>query len=218
MQGRGADPRARPAPAGVRERNRAGRHLSRQFERFRAVRPPAAHQLPRGPRHQRQLRQILRHDRGAGDVRDRPPGPDRRDPSLSADRRLVAPDPQSRPGRAGVKRTILAAAIVMWLSAAPAALASAQARASLTDIENDVMCVSCREPLAVAESPQAYAERDFIRTLIAQGQTKSQIEAALVGQYGPAVLGRPPAHGFNLTVYVLPPALVLLGLAALAVT
>jgi cytochrome c-type biogenesis protein CcmH len=91
-------------------------------------------------------------------------------------------------------------------------------RASLTDIENDVMCVSCHEPLALAQSPQAIAERNFVRALIAQGQTKPQIERALVAQYGPAVLGRPPAHGFNLTVYILPPALVIAGLATLAIT
>ena len=90
-------------------------------------------------------------------------------------------------------------------------------RASLTDIENDVMCVSCREPLAVAQSPQAYAERAYIRKLIGQGLDKAQIERELVAQYGPAVLGRPPAHGFNLTVYVLPPAIVALGLAALGI-
>jgi cytochrome c-type biogenesis protein CcmH len=103
--------------------------------------------------------------------------------------------------------------------AATSAVAStAVPRASLSDIENDVMCVSCHEPLALAQSPQAYAERNFIRSLIGQGQTKAQIEQALVAQYGPAVLGRPPAHGFNLTVYVLPPALVLAGLSALAVT
>jgi cytochrome c-type biogenesis protein CcmH len=114
---------------------------------------------------------------------------------------------------------MLAAALSLALSPTLAPTADAvQPRASLTDIENDVMCVSCREPLAVAESPQAYAERNYIRTLIARGQTKSQIERALVDQYGPAVLGRPPAHGFNLTVYVLPPALVLIGLAVLAFT
>ena len=96
--------------------------------------------------------------------------------------------------------------------------AAATRTANLTDIENDVMCVSCHEPLAVAESPQAYAERDFIRGLIAQGLTKAQIERELVAQYGPSVLGKPPAHGFNLTVYVLPPALVLLGLVVLAIT
>jgi cytochrome c-type biogenesis protein CcmH len=95
---------------------------------------------------------------------------------------------------------------------------AAQPRASLTDIESDVMCVSCKEPLAVAQSPQAYAERNFIRSLIARGMTKSQIEQALVSQYGTAVLGKPPAHGFNLTVYILPPALVLAGAALLAFT
>jgi cytochrome c-type biogenesis protein CcmH len=87
----------------------------------------------------------------------------------------------------------------------------------LTDIENDVMCVSCREPLAVAQSPQALAERNYIRHLIALGQTKPQIEQALVGQYGPAVLGKPPAHGFNLTVYILPPAILVLGIGTLVV-
>ncbi len=98
----------------------------------------------------------------------------------------------------------------------PALAGAATPRASLTDIENDVMCVSCREPLAVAQSPQAYAERAYIRSLIAQGLTKPQIERELVAQYGPSVLARPPAHGFNLTIYVLPPALLLGGLVTLA--
>jgi cytochrome c-type biogenesis protein CcmH/NrfF len=49
-------------------------------------------------------------------------------------------------------------------------------------------------------------------------ESKPQVEQALVAQYGPAVLGRPPAHGFNLTVYVLPPAILVLGLATLALT
>ncbi len=110
-----------------------------------------------------------------------------------------------------------AVAIILPAATSAASAASAAApRASLTDIENDVMCVSCREPLAVAQSPQAIAERNYIRHLISLGQTKAQIEQALVAQYGPAVLGRPPAHGFNLTVYIIPPAIVVLGLATLA--
>ena len=99
----------------------------------------------------------------------------------------------------------------------PAIAPAATPRASLTDIENDVMCVSCKEPLAVAQSPQSYAERNYIRTLIAQGETKEQIEQALVAQYGSAVLGKPPAHGFNLTVYLLPPAILMLGVGTLSV-
>ena len=104
------------------------------------------------------------------------------------------------------------------IAVAPATAIAADTtpKASLTDIENDVMCVSCREPLAVAQSPQAIAERNYIRTLIAHGKTKAQIERALVGQYGPAVLGKPPAHGFNLTVYILPPLILITGIGTLA--
>ena len=53
------------------------------------------------------------------------------------------------------------------------------------------MCVSCHEPLAVAQSPQANSERAYIRRLIAQGETKAQIVNKLVAQYGAAVLGKP---------------------------
>ena len=112
----------------------------------------------------------------------------------------------------------IAAVALISLTGGGAAASAATPRASLTDIESEVMCVSCREPLMVAQSPQSYAERDYIKTLIAQGETKKQIEQALVSQYGPAVLGKPPAHGFNLTVYILPPAILALGIAILAVT
>jgi len=119
------------------------------------------------------------------------------------------------------RRTAAAVAAIAAIAAAALAPATAMAaadttpKASLTDIENDVMCVSCHEPLAVAQSPQAIAERNYVRTLIAQGQTKAQIEQALVGQYGPAVLGKPPAHGFNLTVYILPPLILIAGIGTL---
>jgi cytochrome c-type biogenesis protein CcmH/NrfF len=116
------------------------------------------------------------------------------------------------------RRAVVALALTAGLALAAGGSASAAPRASLTDIENDVMCVSCHEALAVAQSPQAVAERNFISGLISQGLTKAQIERALVAQYGPAVLGKPPAHGFNLTVYVLPAALLAGGLAVLAVT
>jgi cytochrome c-type biogenesis protein CcmH len=104
------------------------------------------------------------------------------------------------------------------LALAPTAATAIAPRASLTDIENDVMCTACHEPLNVSQSPEAYSERAFIRTLIAQGETKPQILKALVAQYGPAVLGKPPAHGFNLTVYILPPAILVAGVAVLVIT
>jgi len=113
-----------------------------------------------------------------------------------------------------MRRTV---AIVAALAlAAPPLAAGATPRASLADVENDVMCVVCNEPLAVSQSPQADRERAFINNLIARGYTKHQIEQALVAQYGQSVLALPPARGFNLTVYVLPPAILLLGAGVLA--
>jgi cytochrome c-type biogenesis protein CcmH/NrfF len=83
-------------------------------------------------------------------------------------------------------------------------------------IERQVMCVTCKIPLQVAESPQADREREFIQGLIEQGQTEGQIKTALVAQYGPAVLGLPAAHGFNLAAYLVPLAVVLVLIATLA--
>ena len=120
-----------------------------------------------------------------------------------------------------LRRTAAAALVLATLApflALTAVATAAPARASLMDIENNVMCVVCDEPLAVAQSPQADRERNFIRGLIAQGDTKAQILRALVAVYTSAVLAKPPAHGFNLTVYVLPPALVAAGVALLAFT
>lgn len=113
-----------------------------------------------------------------------------------------------------MKRT-LAVIAILALAAPPLAL-GATPRASLPDVENDVMCVVCNEPLAVSQSPEADRERAFISNLIAKGYTKRQIERALVAQYGQSVLALPPAHGFNLTVYILPPAILLLGGGGLA--
>jgi cytochrome c-type biogenesis protein CcmH len=104
------------------------------------------------------------------------------------------------------------------LATSATATATAATRVSFTDIETEVMCVVCHEPLAVAQSPEAFQERDYIRGLILQGKSKRTIESDLVQQYGPAVLAKPPAHGFNLLVWVVPPVAVILGVITLAIT
>lgn len=106
--------------------------------------------------------------------------------------------------------------ILALATTAAAAAGAAKSRASFTQVQDDVMCVACHEPLAVAQSPEAFSERAYIRQLIAQGLTKTQIEKNLIANYGPAVLAKPPASGFNLAIYILPPAVLLLGIGALA--
>jgi cytochrome c-type biogenesis protein CcmH len=103
------------------------------------------------------------------------------------------------------------------LACAAAAHAAQPARASLPAIEREVMCVTCKIPLQLAQSPQADRERAFIAALIARGADEPTIKRALVSQYGSAVLALPSAHGFNLAAYLVPLGALLVVLAALAV-
>jgi cytochrome c-type biogenesis protein CcmH/NrfF len=90
-------------------------------------------------------------------------------------------------------------------------------RASLPAIEAEVMCPSCGEALNVAQSSQGDREIALIKRLIRRGETGSQIKRALVGQFGPEVLGLPPARGFAATVYVVPALALAFGLILVGV-
>lgn len=114
-------------------------------------------------------------------------------------------------------RWLALATILCALATAPQAAQAAPARTSLPAIERQVMCVVCKIPLNIAQSPQADRERVFIQGLIDQGQTQGQIKRALVAQYGPSVLGTPSAHGFGLFAYLVPLGAALLGAGLLVV-
>jgi len=117
-----------------------------------------------------------------------------------------------------VRRAAALAAALLALAAAPGAALATAPQTTLGDVEDEVMCPVCGTPLAVAESPQANRERDFIRAEVAQGKTKAQIKRDLVAQYGPNVLALPPADdGVNWAVYVIPGVLVLAALIGLVV-
>jgi cytochrome c-type biogenesis protein CcmH len=99
-----------------------------------------------------------------------------------------------------------------WSGAATAGAATP--RTSVTDIEDEVMCVACGVPLDIAESPQATQERQYIRQLVAEGKSKQEIKDELVAQYGDRVLATPKDSGFGLAAYLVPIAIVLIALAA----
>lgn len=105
--------------------------------------------------------------------------------------------------------TRLAALLVLVvLVASPAAALAAQPRTSFADVESDVMCVECGTPLEVSQSPVADQERAVIRRLIAAGDTKRQIEDALVAQYGRAVLADPSDGGIGIAAWWVPVVIV----------
>jgi len=114
-----------------------------------------------------------------------------------------------------MRRAALLWALIAAL-AGPAITLGAAPKASLPDVEDEVMCTSCNVALNVAESPQADRQRELIRSLIAQGMDKRQIKARLVSEYGEDVLALPDSSGVGLTAYAIPLGLVALLAAALA--
>jgi cytochrome c-type biogenesis protein CcmH len=126
------------------------------------------------------------------------------------------------PRALSVPRALAAAlalcALTVGLGAPAAATAAPRPRTTLLNVEGSLMCVACKEPLAEPDSPEAQRERQVVQQLIAKGYTKQQIIKAMVAQYGTAVLAKPPARGLNLTIYVIPPAIVAAGVLFLLVT
>ena len=110
-------------------------------------------------------------------------------------------------------RALVALVALALAVAAPAAAAAQAPRASLPDIEDEVMCLECRTPLNVSTSDVADQQRAFISELIDQGKTKAEVKDALVAEYGPRVLGTPEEKGFGLAAWITP---ILVGLGALA--
>jgi len=109
-----------------------------------------------------------------------------------------------------VRRALLTilAALLLAGGLGPAAVPAfaAPPRATLDDLEDEVMCDTCNVPLNIADSPRADQEREEIRDLIAQGLTKDEIKARLRDRYGPQILALPPSDGFSLAAYLVPVA------------
>lgn len=114
---------------------------------------------------------------------------------------------------------ILLAALVLGAAglvlAAPAS--ASEPRPALTELEGEVICPTCHTTLDQSDAPIARRMKRFIAERIAAGDSKSEIKAKLVAQFGPAVLAAPPKHGFNLLAWLLPIVGILAGAAVLAV-
>jgi cytochrome c-type biogenesis protein CcmH len=112
----------------------------------------------------------------------------------------------------------LACASVVAVLACAGSAWGAAPRASLPDVEDEVMCVECKTPLNLSTAAVADRERAFIRREIARGRTKEQIKDALVDRFGPAVLAEPEDKGFGLAAYIVPVLVFALALAGVLLT
>jgi cytochrome c-type biogenesis protein CcmH len=114
-----------------------------------------------------------------------------------------------------IRRFAITATIVLLATAAAGPAAAQEPRASLPDVEDEVMCTICGTLLEESQSPQADRERALIRRLIAEGRDKDQIKDALVAEYGPRVLATPSGHGFDLLAWIVPGLVI--GVAMVAI-
>ena len=106
--------------------------------------------------------------------------------------------------------------LVLALATAPVALASEQ-HPTQAELEGELVCPTCHTTLDQSNAPIALRMKQFVRTRIAAGDTKSEIKDQLVTQFGKGVLAAPERSGFDLLAWVLPIAALLAGAAVLTV-
>ncbi len=99
--------------------------------------------------------------------------------------------------------------LILLLFASPARADSA----TVGDISEQLIC-QCGCTLVLSNCSHAECmSRDTMTTLIeqklAQGQSEGEITQFFVAQYGEQVLASPPKRGFNLVLWVLTPAAIL---------
>ena len=90
--------------------------------------------------------------------------------------------------------------------------AASESKPTSAELESELVCPVCETTLDTSNAPVALRMKAFIRERIAAGDTKSEIKAQLVDQFGTAVLAVPPRRGFDLVAWVLPLAGLGLGI------
>ena len=92
-------------------------------------------------------------------------------------------------------------AIVIALVAAPVAAAACPTAA---DLEDELICPTCKTTLDQSDAPVARQMKALISRRAAECVSKQEIKDELVADFGPAVLAAPPREGFHWLAWLLP--------------
>jgi len=98
-------------------------------------------------------------------------------------------------------RLVAVAALALLLAAPAYACAQHPTQGAM---EAEFVCPECHTPLDESNSLIAQQMKAHIRTWIASGWNECRIKSTLVAQFGPAVVGVPATHGFDLLAWALP--------------
>ena len=79
-------------------------------------------------------------------------------------------------------------------------------------IASQLYCPVCEStPLDVCPTEACKDWREQIRVMLSEGKSEEEILKYFEAQYGARVLAEPPKKGFYWLIYLLPPAIILLG-------
>ena len=98
----------------------------------------------------------------------------------------------------------------------PAPAGASELKPTSAELESELVCPVCDTTLDTSNAPVALRMKAFIRERIAAGDTKSEIKAKLVADFGTTVLAVPPRKGFDWIAWLLPLGGLAVGLAAVA--
>jgi cytochrome c-type biogenesis protein CcmH len=105
---------------------------------------------------------------------------------------------------------VLATAFVL----APAAAAACP---TVADLEDELICPTCKTTLDQSDAPIAGRMKALIARRVDECASKQEIKDELVADFGPGVLAAPPREGFHWLAWVLPPVGLLLAAGVISV-
>jgi cytochrome c-type biogenesis protein CcmH len=115
-----------------------------------------------------------------------------------------------------VRRAALLALVAAGAFAVGAGAARAEAP-NAADLEAELVCPVCETTLDQSNAPVAERMKAFIRARIAAGDSAQEIKDALVAEFGPGVLAKPPEGGFGLLAWLLPLGALVVGAVVVGV-
>ena len=116
-----------------------------------------------------------------------------------------------------MKKFLLTLTFALLISGSFTSKVFAQDTTPVTDdevnaIAKQLFCPVCEStPLDVCPTEACRDWREQIRAMLSEGKSEDEILQYFTDQYGDKVRATPPATGLNWLVYILPPAIILIG-------
>lgn len=115
-----------------------------------------------------------------------------------------------------MRRATRFALLPLLVVACALTLGTADTQARFNDLGHKLMCMcGCNQVLLECNHlgcPDSAKESQELRAAIGKGQSDTAVMEAFQAEYGPTVLAAPWLSRFNIVAWVVPPALLLLGL------